>query len=119
MDPAIVEGIDPMVVRWFVDGQTPVDPADEERVRAERLSERSAVLGGPEVDPDLSGHRVALGYGAISGEWRIDLRARPAVVQIARLASNSMARTLPRLVEHLVSIGCVDVTVELLDLDDE
>ncbi len=117
MDPRIVDGIDPIVVGWFLEDQLPVEVTDEERLRAERRSARSAALGASDVEPSRGGARSVLGMGGLSGEWQIDLSARPASVRVAYFQSNSLARTLPRMVDHLVGIGCADVAIEVIDRD--
>jgi hypothetical protein len=118
IDPAILDGLEPVVVGWFIEDQVPApaDPADERRLRAERRAERSAALGAPPMDPTVSGVRPTLGRVGFSA-WRIDMSVQPATVQLARVESNSMARALPRLVDHLDGIGCTEITVEISDLD--
>ena len=117
VDPGIVDGIDPVVVGWFLEDQLPVEVTDEERLRAERRSARSAALGAPDVEPGRAGARSVLGMGGLSGEWQIDLSTRPASVRVVYFQSNSLARTLPRMVDHLVGIGCTDVAIEVIDRD--
>lgn len=114
-DPEILDGLHPTVVRWFIERQVPVAADAEAEVRAERRRVRSAVLGAPDVEPGSTGHRFALGYGAMSRSWRIDLNARPATMTVTGLSGNALARTLPRLVAYLLAIGCDDLTIDVTD----